>query len=80
MASCNQPRIKQRLGGIAMKLRTALLASVMLVSACAQIGLSDNCAGWKPIILAGASIEGLTDQDAQEILTHNVYGAERGCW
>jgi hypothetical protein len=30
--------------------------------------------------LTEASILGLTDQDAQEILTHNVYGAKRGCW
>lgn len=62
------------------KWKTALLVSVMLVSGCAQIGQSDACAGWKPIILANPSIDGLTDQDAQEILTHNVYGAERGCW
>lgn len=62
------------------KWKTALLVSVTLVSGCAQVGQSDACAGWKPIILAVPSIDGLTDQDAQEILTHNVYGAERGCW
>lgn len=62
------------------KSRTALLVSAMLVSACDPIGQSDACAGWKPIILAGQSVDGLTDQDAQEILIHNVYGAERGCW
>lgn len=63
-----------------MRSKIVLLVSVMLVSACDPIGQSDACAGWKPIILAGPSIDGLTDQDAQEILTHNVYGAERGCW
>lgn len=57
-----------------------LLVSVMLVSACDPIGQSDACAGWKPITLAPQSINGLTDQDAQEILTHNVYGRDRGCW
>jgi hypothetical protein len=31
-------------------------------------------------VLADQSIDGLTDQDAQEILTHNVYGQKRGCW
>lgn len=63
-----------------MRWRIALLGIAMLVSACDPIGQSDSCAGWKPIILTGPSIDGLTDQDAQEILTHNVYGAERGCW
>lgn len=62
------------------KWRTALLGSVMLVSGCDLIGQSDACAGWKPIILAEQSVDGLSDQDAQEILTHNVYGRERGCW
>ena len=53
----------------------------MLVSGCAIVGpKTDACAGWKPIILAGQSIDGLTEQDAQEILTHNIFGQERGCW
>jgi len=30
--------------------------------------------------LAGPSIDGLTDQDAQEILAHNVYGEKQACW
>lgn len=55
--------------------------SVTLLSACAKTGPNtDACAGWKPIILAGQSIDGLTEQDAQEILTHNVFGQKRGCW
>lgn len=64
-----------------MRLRIGLLVSVTLLTACGKIGPNtDACAGWKPIILAGQSIDGLTDQDAQEILTHNVFGQERGCW
>lgn len=63
-----------------MRSKIVLLVSVMLVSACDKIGASSACAGWRPIILAETSIAGLTDQDAQEVLTHNVYGAERGCW
>ena len=59
--------------------RTALLVSVMLVSACGTTG-ADRCAGWKPIILEGPSIDGLTEADAMSILAHNEFGAERGCW
>lgn len=53
------------------------LAAVMLVTACVQTGASDPCAGWKPIRLADASIDGLTDQDAGEILSHNEFWAKR---
>lgn len=52
----------------------------MLVSACVQTGKSDACAGWKPIRLADTSIDGLTEQDAGEILAHNTFGREQGCW
>jgi hypothetical protein len=61
--------------------RIGLLGIVILVSGCAIVGpKTDACAGWKPIILAEQSIDGLTEQDAQEILTHNIFGQERGCW
>lgn len=59
--------------------KIALLLSVTLVSGCVQNGAND-CAGWKPIRLAPQSIDALTDQDAAEILAHNVFGRERGCW
>lgn len=64
----------------AMRLRTGLLLSAMLVTSCGTSGLGKGCAGWKPIFLSPESIEGLTDADAQAILAHNVYGKERGCW
>ncbi len=63
-----------------MKWRTGLLVSAMLVSGCVTTGASDPCAGWKPIILADTSIDGLTDQDAMEVLAHNTFGRQRGCW
>lgn len=62
-----------------MKWTIALLLSVTLVSGCVTSGPSE-CAGWKPIRLAQQSIDALTDQDAAEILAHNVFGRERGCW
>jgi len=55
-----------------MKLTIGLLLSVTLVSACMTTG-PNNCAGWRPIVLAPESIDGLTEQDAREILSHNEF-------
>ena len=64
-----------------MKLKTVLLLIMMLVSGCANNGSAGNsCAGFKPIMLDGASIDGLTDRDAQAVLTHNTFGRAVGCW
>jgi hypothetical protein len=57
-----------------------LLVSLTLASGCTTTGPSDLCAGWKPIRLAAVSIDGLTDQDAGEVLAHNEFGRARGCW
>lgn len=62
----------------ALKL-TALLAVLMLVTACARTG-GVECAGWRAIPLDDQSIDGLTDQDAAAILAHNEFGKRRGCW
>lgn len=48
------------------------LGAAMLVTACVPTG-GNSCAGWKPIRLADASIDGLTDQDAAEVLAHNEF-------
>jgi len=63
-----------------MTSKIGLLAAALLVTGCTATGRSDACAGWKPIRLAAASIDGLTDQDAAEVLAHNEYGRARGCW
>ena len=62
-----------------MRLKTALLISAMLVTACAPTGPA-SCAGWKPIRLDAASIDGLTSRDAEAILAHNLYGREACGW
>lgn len=62
-----------------MKL-TATLLALMLVTACANPGGGIDCAGWRPILLDGVSINGLTDRDASAVLAHNEYGRARGCW
>ncbi len=56
--------------------KIALLATATLVTACVGTG-GNSCAGWKPIRLADASIDGLTDQDAAEILAHNEFWRKR---
>lgn len=38
------------------------------------------CVGWAKIRLDDASIDGLTDGDAEEILAHNLHGKAAGCW
>jgi len=56
-----------------------MLATVTLMSGCVASGGAD-CAGWKAIRLDGASIDGLTERDARDILAHNEFGEARGCW
>jgi len=58
-----------------------LLVAVLLSSGCGNGGGSpDPCAGWKPIILTDVAIEAMTEAEAAEVLAHNEFGAERGCW
>jgi len=61
------------------KLTIALLLSVTLSASCTMTGGS-SCAGWEPLRLDAASIDGLTDRDARGILAHNEFGRARGCW
>jgi hypothetical protein len=62
------------------KSKIALLGIVMLVSGCATSGVGSGCAGWKPLVLDAASIDGLSDRDAEAALAHNDFGRARGCW
>ena len=64
----------------ATKLTIASLLSVTLVASCTATGPNEACAGWKPIRLAPSTIDALTDQDAREILAHNTFGHQIGCW
>lgn len=43
-------------------------------------GNGNACAGWEPIRLDAASIDGLTERDARAILAQNEFGVARGCW
>jgi hypothetical protein len=55
------------------------LALATLASGCVPTG-NANCAGWKPIRLDPQSIDGLTERDAREILSHNEFGLARCGW
>lgn len=58
-----------------------LIGMTILTTACTTSGaVTDVCAGWEPIRLDGASIDGLTDRDAEAILDHNEFGRALGCW
>ncbi len=64
-----------------MTWKIGLIAAVLLSSACVNGGGNpDGCAGWKPIILTDAAIEALSEDEAAEVLAHNEFGYERGCW
>ena len=63
-----------------MRLKIALLGLVaILLTSCGPTGI-DKCAGWKPIYLDEASLNGLTNRDAADILAHNDYGRVRCGW
>jgi len=64
-----------------MKLITGLLLMLTLSSGCATIGTGSNsCAGFKPILLERASIDGMTQTDARAVLAHNEFGRARCGW
>lgn len=63
-----------------MTLKLILIGMLTLSSGCVMHGAGDACAGWKPIRLDDASIDGMTDRDARDVLAHNAYGSKRGCW
>ncbi len=63
-----------------MKWTIGLLLSVTLSSGCVMTGNADGCAGWKPIRLEAATIDAMTEAEARDVLAHNEFGRELGCW
>lgn len=59
---------------------TVIFGLLLLLTSCAKTGPSDGCAGWRPIVLDGVSIDGLTEADAATVLAHNRFGRAQGCW
>ena len=64
-----------------MKWKIGLLVTMTLVSGCVSGGNGrTSCAGFKPILFSGASIDALTDAEVAEVLAHNEFGAARCGW
>jgi hypothetical protein len=76
-------RLPKSEGKNAMRLMM-IFAALMLVTSCESLGPATNratiCAGWAAIHLDPASIDGMTERDAQDILAHNEFGLVQGCW
>ena len=60
----------------------ALLMTLTITTGCqiASGGSPDKCAGWKPVILTDVAIEAMSEDEAQDVLAHNEFGYENGCW
>ncbi|KPU84120.1 hypothetical protein JI58_05665 [Marinosulfonomonas sp. PRT-SC04] len=61
-----------------------MCAAAMLLTSCEKIGPAIDgatvCAGWRLIPLDPASIDGLSERDAESILAHNQFGRSLDCW
>ena len=61
-----------------------MCAALMLLTSCDLTGPALDratiCAGWEAMYLDEASIDGLTQRDAETILAHNRFGRAQGCW
>lgn len=56
-----------------------LLVSCATMAGCVKtVTKLDVCKGWEPIYVGADDV--LTDQTAKELLVHNRYGIEQGCW
>lgn len=73
----NSSMTKSKRVTFAKALTSVPVLCLTLVSSCGMTGASDPCTGFKPLILETSSIDGLTDQDAEEVLAHNLYWKSR---
>lgn len=63
-----------------MKSSAILLVAGLLLTGCATSGSVNSCAGFKPIYLDEATLHGMTERDAADILAHNETGAALCGW
>jgi hypothetical protein len=59
------------------------LLLVLGVSACSAPAIDAGCAGFRPVLLAGASIDYLAASDPQALaamIGNHEMGQARGCW
>lgn len=57
----------------------AALSVALFVTGCAH-GSGSVCAGWQPIRPDKGETDRLSDNLARQIVAHNEYGVELGCW
>lgn len=67
-----------------MRLATILTLPLALaaLASCAPVP-NDHCAGWRPVRMAGASIDYLAAHDPaalSAVIGHMEFGAGQGCW
>lgn len=63
-----------------MKLSATLLVAAMLLASCGKTGSVSECAAFKTIYLDEATLHGMTERDAADILAHNETGAALCGW
>lgn len=64
------------------KMTLGLLLLLSALASC-QTSASVECAGWRPITGARASVEWLASNDAQflrAVIAHAEFGRAQGCW
>ena len=67
-----------------MRLRNTLtlLAALMTLASCAPTA-DAGCAGWRPIRVAGETVDYLAARDPQTLaalIAHQEFGQAQGCW
>lgn len=63
---------------MASGLRGFAMVLLLCLSGCATEKLASNCAGWRSI--HPSREDHLTQGTKRQILAHNEFGVERGCW
>lgn len=59
-----------------------MLLALAASASCAPIE-SDGCAGWRPILVADATVDYLAASDPQTLaalIAHHQFGQRQGCW
>lgn len=64
-----------------LKLMLTLLLAPATLASCAPV--ANDCAGWRPVRMAGPSIDYLAAHDPAAlaaVIGHMEFGKARGCW
>jgi hypothetical protein len=70
-------------GSTMLSIRTLTLPLALAALASCATSPSDGCAGWKPIRMAGETVDYLAAQDSETLkalIAHQEFGRATGCW